>query len=74
MSLCKSRLRLRHPIPQRTPHAVVSDARPDLAWLDKVTSNRYTCPVACLVAQCHVGSTFQRMRGEKARGEPDLEC
>ena len=55
MSLDQNRLCLRHPLPQRTPHAVVSDARPDLAWPDKVASNRSTCLVACLVAPCPCG-------------------
>ena len=55
MPLGKSRLRLRHPLPQCTSHVVVRDARPDLAWLDMAASNRYTCLIACLVAQCPCG-------------------
>src|SRR5262245_22864780 len=81
MILGKNRLRLRRPISQRTPPTIVRAARPDLAWLDKVASNRYTCLVAYLVAHArrgwgriHVGSKLQRMRGEKACSPLDLEC
>ena len=35
-------------------------ARPDLAWLDKVASNRYTCLVACLVPSVHRGGKFAK--------------
>lgn len=55
MTLGKNRLRLRPPLPQRTPHAVGSAARPDRAWLDKGTRHRYPCLVAGLVAQWPYG-------------------
>jgi hypothetical protein len=32
------------------PHAVVTATRPERAWLDKITSSRYTCLLASLVA------------------------
>lgn len=50
MTVCKSRLCLKAPTSQRTPHAVVSATRPERAWLDKSTSTRYICLVASLVA------------------------
>ena len=37
-------------LPQRMPHAVVTATHPERAWLDKITSNRYTGLVASLVA------------------------
>jgi hypothetical protein len=49
MLLGKNRLRLKPPTTQRTPHAVVADARLELAWLDKVISHWYTCLIAFLL-------------------------
>src|SRR5215471_828009 len=43
MPVGKNRLRLKSPTTQCQPHAVVADTRLDRAWLDKVTSHRYTC-------------------------------
>jgi hypothetical protein len=57
MPLGKSRLRLKPLTTQCTPHAVVTDARRELAWLDKVTHHRYTCLIASLVA-CPVACPY----------------
>jgi hypothetical protein len=49
MTVGTSQLRLTPLLPPRMPHAVVTATRPERAWLDKITSNRYTCLVASLV-------------------------
>jgi transposase len=49
MLLGKSRLCLQPPTTPRIPHAVVTAARLELAWLDKIISHRYTCLIAFLL-------------------------
>jgi hypothetical protein len=62
MILGTRRLRLTPLLLQRMPHAVVTAMRPELAWLDKIISHRYTCLGASLVG-CPCGGQVAKDAG-----------